>query len=133
MYDDNFTVVDGSSDCTADFSNALDGSGKYGCKFGITANSAFFGRFYPANFLLTPGTFTNRRIAACSPASTFTYAGEEFRVAFTLTARNSTGGTTLNYDPTASFAPFDATDITKFNFGAVDLADAIAASHAGPH
>ena len=126
VYDDTFTAVDGASDCTADFSNALDGSGKYGCKFGVTANTGFFGRFYPANFVLTPGTFTNRRIAACAPASAFTYAGEEFRVTLTLTAKNGAGVpvTAQNYDPAAGFASFDAATIANLGFGAIDLADA---------
>ena len=126
VYDDTFTAVDGASDCTADFSNVL-ASGKYGCKFGLTANSDYFGRFYPANFVLTPGTFTNRRIAACAPASNFTYAGEEFRVTFTLTAKNGAGvpATTQNYDPGASFAPYNAATIASLSFGAVDLLDAI--------
>ncbi len=125
VYDDTFTTVDGASDCTADFSNVLVG-GKYGCKFGITADAGFFGRFYPANFVLAPGTLTNRRIAACAPASSFTYAGEQFRVTFTLTAKNgaATPATTQNYDPAAGFASFDAATIANLNFGAVDLADA---------
>ena len=125
VYDDDFTVVDGSSDCTADFSNVL-AAGKYGCKFGIVADTGFFGRFYPKDFLLATGTLTNRRVASCAPASTFTYAGEQFRVTFTLTARNgaATPAITQNYDPTAGFAALDATTIANLGFGAVDLADA---------
>ncbi len=125
VYDDTFTAVDGASDCTANFSNTL-ASGKYGCKFGIIANSGYFGRFYPKDFLLTTGTLTNRRVASCAPASTFTYAGEQLRVTFTLTARNGAGtpAITRNYDPTAGFAAFDAATIANLGFGAVDLADA---------
>jgi hypothetical protein len=125
VYDDTFTAVDGSADCTADFSNALSG-GKYGCKFGLTADTSFFGRFYPANFVLTLGTITNRRVLACAPASTFSYAGEQFRVTFTLTAKNGAGSpaTTQNYDPGAGFASFDATTIANLSFGAIDQADA---------
>lgn len=125
VYDDTFTAVDSTSDCTPDFSNAL-ASGKYGCKFGIAANSGYFGRFYPKDFLLTTGTLTNRRAASCAPASTFTYAGEQFRVTFTLTARNGAGtpAITKNYDPGAGFASFDAAIIANLGFGAIDLADA---------
>ena len=125
VYDDDFTSVDATGDCTADFSNVLAG-GKYGCTFGIVADTAYFGRFYPKDFLLTVGTLTNRRVASCAPASTFTYAGEQFRVTFSLTARNGAGtpATTQNYDPTAGFAALDAATIANFGFGAVDLADA---------
>jgi hypothetical protein len=126
VYDDTFTAVDSAGgDCTADFSNALSG-GKYGCKFGLTADSSFFGRFYPANFVLSATALTNRRQSSCAPASTFTYAGEQFRVTFTLTAKNGAGSpaTTQNYDPGAGFAPFNAATIANFSFGAIDLADA---------
>ncbi len=124
VYDDTFTAVDVASDCTDDFSNTL-ASGKYGCKFGITANSGYFGRFYPKDFLLTTGTLTNRRAASCAPASTFAYAGEQFRVTFSLTARNGAGtpAITKNYDPTAGFARFNAAIIANLGFGAIDLAD----------
>ncbi len=126
VYDDTFTAVDGSSDCSADFANALSG-GQYGCKFGITANSSYFGRFYPKDFLLTSGTLINRQAASCAPASSFTYAGEQLRVTFTLMARNgaATPAITKNYDPTAGFALFNANTIANLGFGAVDLADAI--------
>ncbi|MGZ8184131.1 MAG: DUF6701 domain-containing protein [Methylobacter sp.] len=126
VYDDTFTAVDSAGDCTNDFSNVPAGV-KYGCKFGITANSSYFGRFYPKDFLLTPGTLTNRHAASCSPASVFTYAGEPFRVTFTLAARNgaATPQLTQNYDASAGFAAFDGATIANFNFGAVDLADAI--------
>lgn len=127
VYDDTFTSVDSLADCTTGFSNTLSG-GKFGCKFGITANSSYFGRFYPKDFLLTLGALTNRQAASCSPASSFSYAGEQFRVAFTLTARNgaSIPAITQNYDPAASFAPFNGATIANFGFGAIDLADATA-------
>lgn len=52
--------------------------------------------------------------------------GEEFRVTFTLTAKNGAGvpATTQNYDPAAGFASFNAATIANLSFGAVDLADA---------
>ncbi len=51
VYDAAFTSVDGSSDCTADFSNGLV-SGQYGCSFGSTAIplASGFGRFIPDHF-----------------------------------------------------------------------------------
>lgn len=125
VIDDTFTSVDQPNDCTPDFSNTLSG-GKYGCKFGIVADTGYFGRFYPASFLLTPVSVINRRLAGCSPASGFTYAGEEFQTTFKLTAQNgaSVPAATLNYDPAAGFAKFDGAVSTNFNFGAIDLADA---------
>jgi hypothetical protein len=127
VYDDTFTSVDSAGDCTDDFSNSLSG-GKYGCKFGIIADSDYFGRFYPKDFLLTTGALTNRQAASCSPVSTFTYAGEQFSVAFTLTARNGEGAPaiTKNYDSVAGFASLDGATIANFGFGAVDPADAVA-------
>jgi hypothetical protein len=99
VYDDTFTSVDGS-DCTNDFSNTLSG-GKYGCKFGITANSSYFGRFFPASFVLTASSIT----PACSTVSGFSYMGQGFTVTANVQALN--GATipalTKNYDGT--FAP----------------------------
>lgn len=54
VYDDTFTAVDSAAgDCTNDFSNTLDASGKYGCKFGNTSASSYFGRFIPDHFVIT--------------------------------------------------------------------------------
>ena len=94
IYDDSFTAVD-AGDCTNDFSNTLTG-GKYGCKFGITANSAYFGRFYPASFTLTISSL----IPACSAVSGFTYMGQSFTATATIQALNgaSTPLITKNYN-----------------------------------
>jgi hypothetical protein len=106
--DTTFTAVDQSSDCTADFSNALV-SGKYGCNFGSTAiamtvGSSGFGRFIPDNFNVIRNTpsFTT----SCGGASGFTYVGQSlpYTVApqMTVTARSGTANgltntTTTNY------------------------------------
>jgi len=129
VYDDTFTDVSSdktNGDCTADFSNILVG-GKYGCSFGNTAASSVIGRFTPDHFIVTPGTPTNRRVAACAPASTFTYEGEELRVTFMLTARNglASPATTQNYTTASGFAKLDGTVAANFGLGAVDLADGI--------
>ncbi|KQW43565.1 MULTISPECIES: DUF6701 domain-containing protein [unclassified Roseateles] len=55
------------------------------------------GRFIPAGFVASAFAATHRSALACTPASTFTYLGEDMRLAFTLTARNAVGATTLNY------------------------------------
>lgn len=124
VYDDSFTAVDQPNDCTDDFSNTLSG-GKYGCKFGNSATSVYFGRFVPDHFIVTTGTLTNRRLLGCSPASSFTYAGEQLRVEFTLTARNglATPTVTQNYTTASGLAKLDGTVIASFGFGAIDLAD----------
>ena len=87
VYDDSFTAVDQSSDCSNDFSNTLDASGKYGCKFGNTAATNYFGRFIPDHFdtSVTQG---------CATGS-YTYSGQPFTLS--VTARNLAGGITQNY------------------------------------
>ena len=73
VYDDTFAAVDsGSGDCTADFSNTLSG-GKYGCKFGNTSASSYFGRFIPDHLLtqvLSHGGFA-------SSCTGFSYNGQD--------------------------------------------------------
>ncbi|HEV8644773.1 MAG TPA: DUF6701 domain-containing protein, partial [Burkholderiales bacterium] len=117
--DDAFTAVDQPGDCTNDFSNTLAG-GKYGCKFGNTASTAFFGRFTPDNFTVSGASLTDRIDLGCSPASAFTYMNEPIGLAFTLTARNAAGVATQNYTSASSFAKLDATLPASFNFVARD-------------
>lgn len=69
------------------------------------AQNTRVGRFVPASFALSAATVGYRHNAGCSPASTFNYLGEDFKLQFTLTARNALGGTTTNY--TGSFALLD--------------------------
>jgi len=57
------------------------------------------GRFVPDHFTLSAASLANRN-GACTPASTFTYLGEELNLVFTLTAEKLGGGTTQNYDST---------------------------------
>lgn len=122
VYDDQFTAAVDSSpgDCTADFSNTLVG-GKYGCKFGNTATTTYFGRFVPDRFALTAGSFIDR--AAINTGSSeaicpspFSYMGEDFKTTFTLTAQNSTPATTQNY--TGGHAKFVLTTWSNFVFTA---------------
>jgi MSHA biogenesis protein MshQ len=99
--DQTFTAVDQSSDCTTDYSNTLV-NGKYGCYFGNSAATAYFGRFIPDHFGVTTGTVT----PACG---TFTYYDQDgFITTFTLTAQNSSNATTRNYSG-ASFAKLGLT------------------------
>lgn len=55
------------------------------------------GRFVPAGFVLSGASLTHRATAACAPASTFSYLGENFQFDFTLTAQNALGAKTANY------------------------------------
>jgi len=116
LQDQSFASVDAADtdgDCTA--------TGRYVCSEAFNV-----GRFVPDHFIVTTGTLTNRRLLGCSPASAFTYAGEQLRVGFTLTARNglATPAVTQNYTTASGLAKLDGTVIANFGFGAIDLADA---------
>lgn len=112
VYDTGFTSVDPSSDCTADFSNALAG-GKYGCKIGsntvaqITGSSGF-GRFIPDHFD-TAVIATATVPMPCPTGLTcptlyngFVYSGQLFTTQ--MYARNLAGATTLNYDSARGYS-----------------------------
>lgn len=90
VIDATFSAVDAANgDCTADYSNTLVG-GKFGCYFGNTAASTYFGRFIPDHFSISPGALTQ----GCG---NFTYYGQDFVTNFTLFAQNSSNTTTQNY------------------------------------
>ncbi len=75
--------------------------------------SGNIGRFVPAKFAVSGGSVTHRSGLSCSPASAFSYLGENFRLAFTLTAQNTAGSTTQNYS--GSFAKLDPTSASGWN------------------
>jgi hypothetical protein len=101
VYDDSFTSVDAASDCTNDFSNTAVG-GKFGCKFGNSSATSYFGRFIPDHFnveLVTVGGVPMLCSGLTCPnnllgASGFAYSGQPFSVR--VTAR-SPASTTQNY------------------------------------
>ena len=100
VYDDSFTLVDSASDCTNDFSNtAVDG--KFGCKFGNTSATSYFGRFIPDHFdvELVSASGVPMPCPTCPSnplgASGFVYSGQPFSVQ--VTARNAAFSTTTNY------------------------------------
>ena len=76
-------------------------------------SSANVGRFVPAQFALSAASTTHRASLACSPASGFSYLGENFRLGFTLTAQNTAAATTTNYS--GSFAKLDPTVASAYN------------------
>lgn len=81
----------------------------------ITGNSGvdgggsggYVGRFRPKRFAVSGAALANRTVAACAPASVFTYMNEALTLAFTLTAQNAQGATTQNY--TGAYAKHDPT------------------------
>lgn len=79
---------------------------------GILLNSPYIGRFYPDHFELTQGDLTNRVESSCSPASDFTYLGENLEFTYTLTAKNTNDQPTANY--TGDFAKFDGDGAAAF-------------------
>ena len=79
----------------------------------ITTTTGNIGRFYPAQFALSGGSVTHRVALSCSPASAFSYLGENFQLGLTLTAQNTTGATTANYS--GAFAKFDPTSAAGWN------------------
>ena len=84
--------------------------------------SANIGRFVPAQFALSATSVTPRSGLSCTPASSFGYLGENFRLGWTLTAQNTAGATTQNYS--ASFAKLDPTAASGWNLVGRDGATA---------
>jgi len=108
VYDNSFTGYSGDQsggDCIGTAPNQFSNtpiSGQYGCYFGNTAASPYFGRFVPDHFSLSSAAFVNRKDLSCA-ASVFTYLGEPMRLDLVLLAENSGSQRTRNY--TGSFAP----------------------------
>jgi len=80
VYDDTWTLIDSvasKNDCVtgstaaAAYSNTKNASGKYGCFFGITADTVGFGRFIPDYFDVS-------YIHGCLGATSFTYSDQSF-------------------------------------------------------
>ncbi len=96
VFDDSFVADSGDKlggDCVVgNFSNTLNGQGKYGCNFGNTVETAHFGRFIPDHF--------DTAVTQGCDAGGFSYSGQPFQLQ--VTAKNGSGGTTQNY--TAAFA-----------------------------
>lgn len=98
IYDANFAAVSGdvsNGDCLNtppnDFNNTPDATGRYGCKIGNAAATAYFGRFVPDHFDL--GTVSS----SWGCGTTFSYMGQPFSLTTTVLALNSGGVTTQNY------------------------------------
>lgn len=102
LFDTAFARVDSGDGTSADCSG-----------WWVCSPAVAIGRFIPDHFDLSNGTLTNRGdVATC--ADNFTYTGEPFRLAFTLTARNAAGATTKNYDATSGWARLDGSQGAKW-------------------
>lgn len=64
----------------------------------IRSGAINVGRFVPDHFTLGSISLTPRSALGCSPASTFSYMGENFVIDYTLTAEKYPSGTTTLYD-----------------------------------
>ena len=82
------------------------------------STSANIGRFYPAEFLLSNASLTNRSDDPTC-VSSFTYMDENFEVGYRLTARSVGGANvTQNYTTASGFAKLDAA--AELNYGGVE-------------
>lgn len=126
--DESFTSVDqpsgcaatGTCDCMTDTTSnnnlsTVSVGGKFGCHIGNTAAS--LGRFYPDHFAISAPAV----VPFCSAtASSFTYFGQDgFDTTFTMTAQNTSNGTTQNYQ--GAFAKFGTTLYGNYGFSAATL------------
>lgn len=85
------------ANCVAsNYSNTKDASGKYGCLFGLTADSVGFGRFTPAYFKV-------EKIHGCLGGAAFTYSGQAFGQ-MKITAMAPGDIPTLNYNGATGLA-----------------------------
>lgn len=101
VYDDTFTDTgnDGdqtNGDCTNDFSSSPVG-GKYGCKFGNTAATDYFGRFVPDHFdtIVMGGMPCPTGLTCPAQFNGIIYSAQPFVTQ--VIARNLGGGATENY------------------------------------
>lgn len=108
VYDDTWTSVDSGADgdCVtgtgADaYSYSKNGDGKYGCFFGISDNTAGFGRFIPDHFVAIPSPFRPGCVAGG-----FSYMDQPFfeNLKATIEARNFADGVTQNYQGSLALA-----------------------------
>jgi MSHA biogenesis protein MshQ len=80
--------------------NVKDGNGMYGCYFGGSAASSYFGRFTPDHFDTTvtaPMTCTGLTFATACPNNNLVYSGQAF-TGVTVTAKNASDAVTQNYE-----------------------------------
>lgn len=113
IYDDTFTQVDATSDCTPGF---VASNNKQACAFGYApSTNVYMGRFVPDHLQVT---LLNSTSNACG---TFSYFGQDsstlpaITTTFTLTAQNAGNATTRNFTGTFS-AIFDLLNVDNYHF-----------------
>lgn len=123
VYDNTFTTVDSSnSDCTADFSNTMVG-GKYGCNFGNSVQTNYFGRFIPDHFGVAGSLVTRSDlpVTGSQVISLFTYMDEPMQLGLTVTAYNKSEVATKNYQ--SLFAKLNTTSWSLSNWTCSGIPD----------
>lgn len=85
----NLDALEVVPECTLDYSNTLVG-GKYGCYFGNTVATPFFGRFVPDHF----------DTVVTDECGVFTYSGQPFPLEIQARAVGAAGAITQNYQGT---------------------------------
>ncbi|MGP1716260.1 MAG: DUF6701 domain-containing protein [Methylophilus sp.] len=144
VFDDTYAAVDTAmDDCEKAAPNQFNNDSaatpkKYGCAFGNTIESSYFGRFIPDRFKIEPGAIE----LACG---TFVYYGQDtpatttpsspgvpgIKTPFTLSAINGNGQVTQYY--TGAYTKFALTSWDNFSFTASPLNGAtFAASDSTP-
>lgn len=147
VYDDTFTSVDSANgDCDNTISpfDNTGGSGTpkvFGCRFGNTSETAYFGRFIPDHFRIIPNTATT---LACGSFvyydqdTTTTNSASGMVTPFTLVAENGaapTSATTQNY--TGNYAKFNLSSwgnsgTSNYQFTATPLNGATLSASSAP-
>ncbi|MCP4995314.1 MAG: hypothetical protein GY934_16280 [Gammaproteobacteria bacterium] len=117
LVDRTFTAIDQPGDCIDDFSNTADGSGRVGCNFGNTSDSAWVGRFIPDHFTLAIDN--HGALANSCVAGGFSYSGQAIGYGAgqiptaTITAWNGLGtpAVTQNYTGLYNHLPLAGMDM----------------------
>jgi MSHA biogenesis protein MshQ len=122
VYDDTFTSVDNAKGDCENSALAFDNNGsgtpkKYGCRFGNTGESYYFGRFIPDHFTLIPGTPTT---LGCNG---FVYYGQDPGVVttFRMNAENAATTPTITQNYTGDYARFNLAVWNNYQFTATPL------------
>lgn len=111
--DNSFAAVDANNgDCTADYSNTAV-AGKYGCYFGNSAPTNYFGRFVPDHFDVTVAAHGGMQ-STCS--NSFTYTGQPMAYAtapsLTIKAMNASTPPTVTQNYVGSFQKLVASGVS---------------------
>lgn len=124
LYDDTFTAVDQSKGDCDNTGSPFDNSGagtppKYGCRFGNTTDTNYFGRFIPNSLRVdasNPVTLACGSFVYYGQDTTASSAAPGFITPFSITALNAAGNTTQNY--TGNYARLDLTNYSLYRFSA---------------